>query len=94
MVTFFPSVKKPPGCSSSFCAGDSPVVPSALSYCTGPVCVGLSCPGARASVGCRASGAYRCLLIFTPVDQDNYQQLLGALDYSFLCAYAVGMYLR
>lgn len=28
------------------------------------------------------------------VDQDNYQQLLGALDYAFLCAYAVGMYLR
>lgn len=26
--------------------------------------------------------------------QDNYQQLLGALDYSFLCAYAIGMYLR
>lgn len=40
------------------------------------------------------SGAHCCLLIFTPVDQDNYQQLLGALDYSFLCAYAIGMYLR
>ncbi|KAK2089903.1 hypothetical protein P7K49_032569 [Saguinus oedipus] len=26
-------------------------------------------------------------------DKNNYQQLLGALDYSFLCAYAVGMYL-
>lgn len=31
---------------------------------------------------------------FSPADQDNYQQLLGALDYSFLCAYAIGMYLR
>ena len=32
---------------------------------------------------------------FSPrVDEGNYQQLLGALDYSFLCAYAVGMYLR
>ncbi|ELK08475.1 Glycerol-3-phosphate transporter [Pteropus alecto] len=29
----------------------------------------------------------------THAGQDNYQQLLGALDYSFLCAYAVGMYL-
>uniref|UniRef100_A0A8D0ECH1 Solute carrier family 37 member 1 n=1 Tax=Salvator merianae TaxID=96440 RepID=A0A8D0ECH1_SALMN len=28
-----------------------------------------------------------------PFDQSNYKQLLGALDYSFLCAYAVGMYL-
>ncbi|XP_042315511.1 glucose-6-phosphate exchanger SLC37A1 isoform X2 [Sceloporus undulatus] len=28
-----------------------------------------------------------------PFDKSNYQQLLGALDYSFLCAYAVGMYL-
>ncbi|XP_045630123.1 glucose-6-phosphate exchanger SLC37A1 isoform X2 [Ursus americanus] len=31
---------------------------------------------------------------WAPFDQDNYQQLLGALDYSFLCAYAIGMYLR
>ncbi|KAG8518583.1 Glucose-6-phosphate exchanger SLC37A1 [Galemys pyrenaicus] len=31
---------------------------------------------------------------WAPFDQDNYQQLLGALDYAFLCAYAVGMYLR
>lgn len=30
---------------------------------------------------------------WAPFDEDNYQQLLGALDYSFLCAYAVGMYL-
>ncbi|XP_028902551.1 glucose-6-phosphate exchanger SLC37A1 [Ornithorhynchus anatinus] len=30
---------------------------------------------------------------WAPFDKDNYQQLLGALDYSFLCAYAVGMYL-
>ncbi|KAM9696464.1 glucose-6-phosphate exchanger SLC37A1 isoform 2-T3 [Dama dama] len=30
---------------------------------------------------------------WAPFDQENYQQLLGALDYSFLCAYAVGMYL-
>lgn len=30
---------------------------------------------------------------WAPFDQDNYQQLLGALDYAFLCAYAVGMYL-
>nr|XP_033796347.1 glucose-6-phosphate exchanger SLC37A1 [Geotrypetes seraphini] len=28
-----------------------------------------------------------------PFDKDNYKQLLGALDYSFLCAYAIGMYL-
>ncbi|XP_076858694.1 glucose-6-phosphate exchanger SLC37A1 [Brachyhypopomus gauderio] len=28
-----------------------------------------------------------------PFDKDNYKQLLGAMDYSFLCAYAVGMYL-
>ncbi|KAF2975406.1 hypothetical protein EK904_001972 [Melospiza melodia maxima] len=28
-----------------------------------------------------------------PFDKSNYKQLLGALDYSFLCAYAVGMYL-
>lgn len=28
-----------------------------------------------------------------PFDQRNYKQLLGAMDYSFLCAYAVGMYL-
>lgn len=27
-------------------------------------------------------------------DKSNYKQLLGAMDYSFLCAYAVGMYLR
>uniref|UniRef100_UPI00398E3D6A glucose-6-phosphate exchanger SLC37A1 n=1 Tax=Pristiophorus japonicus TaxID=55135 RepID=UPI00398E3D6A len=27
-----------------------------------------------------------------PFDKSNYKQLLGALDYSFLCAYAVGMY--
>uniref|UniRef100_A0A5F9DNQ7 Solute carrier family 37 member 1 n=1 Tax=Oryctolagus cuniculus TaxID=9986 RepID=A0A5F9DNQ7_RABIT len=30
---------------------------------------------------------------WAPFDKSNYQQLLGALDYSFLCAYAVGMYL-
>ncbi|XP_075029227.1 glucose-6-phosphate exchanger SLC37A1 isoform X3 [Calonectris borealis] len=29
-----------------------------------------------------------------PFDKNNYKQLLGALDYSFLCAYAIGMYLR
>ncbi|TRZ01048.1 hypothetical protein DNTS_033664 [Danionella cerebrum] len=28
-----------------------------------------------------------------PFDRNNYKQLLGAMDYSFLCAYAVGMYL-
>ncbi|XP_063743703.1 glucose-6-phosphate exchanger SLC37A1 isoform X2 [Eleginops maclovinus] len=28
-----------------------------------------------------------------PFDKRNYRQLLGAMDYSFLCAYAVGMYL-
>ncbi|CAG5866023.1 unnamed protein product [Menidia menidia] len=28
-----------------------------------------------------------------PFDKSNYKQLLGALDYSFLCAYAVGMFL-
>ncbi|KAJ7420043.1 hypothetical protein WISP_50574 [Willisornis vidua] len=30
---------------------------------------------------------------WAPFDKNNYKQLLGALDYSFLCAYAVGMYL-
>lgn len=30
---------------------------------------------------------------WAPFDQEDYQQLLGALDYAFLCAYAVGMYL-
>ncbi|XP_051871208.1 glucose-6-phosphate exchanger SLC37A1-like isoform X2 [Pristis pectinata] len=29
---------------------------------------------------------------WAPFDKSNYKQLLGALDYSFLCAYAVGMY--
>uniref|UniRef100_A0A4W4FFY5 Major facilitator superfamily (MFS) profile domain-containing protein n=1 Tax=Electrophorus electricus TaxID=8005 RepID=A0A4W4FFY5_ELEEL len=28
-----------------------------------------------------------------PFDKGNYKQLLGTMDYSFLCAYAVGMYL-
>ncbi|XP_068185706.1 glucose-6-phosphate exchanger SLC37A1 isoform X2 [Antennarius striatus] len=28
-----------------------------------------------------------------PFDKKNYKQLLGAMDYSFLCAYAVGMFL-
>ncbi|KAA8588462.1 hypothetical protein FQN60_001656 [Etheostoma spectabile] len=28
-----------------------------------------------------------------PFDKKNYKQLLGTMDYSFLCAYAVGMYL-
>ncbi|TMS06635.1 Glucose-6-phosphate exchanger SLC37A2 [Larimichthys crocea] len=28
-----------------------------------------------------------------PFDKTNYKQLLGAMDYSFLCAYAIGMYL-
>ncbi|KAM3862205.1 glucose-6-phosphate exchanger SLC37A1 [Diretmus argenteus] len=28
-----------------------------------------------------------------PFDTNNYKQLLGTMDYSFLCAYAVGMYL-
>ncbi|XP_046906204.1 glucose-6-phosphate exchanger SLC37A1 isoform X4 [Hypomesus transpacificus] len=28
-----------------------------------------------------------------PFDKGNYKQLLGAMDYSFLCAYAIGMYL-
>ncbi|XP_068602087.1 glucose-6-phosphate exchanger SLC37A1 [Brachionichthys hirsutus] len=27
-----------------------------------------------------------------PFDKKNYKQLLGAMDYSFLCAYAVGMF--
>lgn len=30
---------------------------------------------------------------WAPFDKKNYKQLLGALDYSFLCAYAVGMFL-
>uniref|UniRef100_A0A7N8YHF2 Solute carrier family 37 member 1 n=1 Tax=Mastacembelus armatus TaxID=205130 RepID=A0A7N8YHF2_9TELE len=35
-----------------------------------------------------------CKNIFFDVsDKSNYKQLLGAMDYSFLCAYAVGMYL-
>ncbi|KAM4700694.1 glucose-6-phosphate exchanger SLC37A1 [Discoglossus pictus] len=29
---------------------------------------------------------------WAPFDKKNYKQLLGALDYSFLCAYAVGMF--
>ncbi|KAM6986664.1 glucose-6-phosphate exchanger SLC37A1 [Aplochiton taeniatus] len=28
-----------------------------------------------------------------PFDKSNYKQLLGAMDYSFLCAYAIGMFL-
>ncbi|KAJ8246707.1 hypothetical protein GJAV_G00254510 [Gymnothorax javanicus] len=28
-----------------------------------------------------------------PFDKSNYKQLLGTMDYSFLCAYAIGMYL-
>ncbi|XP_023806482.1 glucose-6-phosphate exchanger SLC37A1 isoform X1 [Oryzias latipes] len=28
-----------------------------------------------------------------PFDKKNYKELLGTMDYSFLCAYAVGMYL-
>ncbi|KAF6718224.1 Glycerol-3-phosphate transporter [Oryzias melastigma] len=28
-----------------------------------------------------------------PFDKKNYKQLLGTMDYSFLCAYAIGMYL-
>uniref|UniRef100_A0A671SK71 Solute carrier family 37 member 1 n=1 Tax=Sinocyclocheilus anshuiensis TaxID=1608454 RepID=A0A671SK71_9TELE len=28
-----------------------------------------------------------------PFNRNNYKQLLGAMDYSFLCAYAIGMYL-
>lgn len=31
---------------------------------------------------------------FLSSDKKNYKQLLGTMDYSFLCAYAVGMYLR
>ncbi len=27
-------------------------------------------------------------------DNDNYEQLLGSLDYAYLFAYAVGMFLR
>uniref|UniRef100_A0A8C1QMP7 Glucose-6-phosphate exchanger SLC37A1-like n=1 Tax=Cyprinus carpio TaxID=7962 RepID=A0A8C1QMP7_CYPCA len=34
---------------------------------------------------------YLCFSV--PVDRNNYKQLLGAMDYSFLCAYAIGMYL-
>ncbi|NP_001080464.1 solute carrier family 37 (glucose-6-phosphate transporter), member 1 L homeolog [Xenopus laevis] len=30
---------------------------------------------------------------WAPFDKKNYKQLLGALDYSFLCAYAIGMFL-
>ncbi|XP_042543302.1 glucose-6-phosphate exchanger SLC37A1 [Dipodomys spectabilis] len=30
---------------------------------------------------------------WAPFGKSNYQQLLGALDYAFLCAYAIGMYL-
>uniref|UniRef100_A0A3B4ZDW3 Solute carrier family 37 member 1 n=1 Tax=Stegastes partitus TaxID=144197 RepID=A0A3B4ZDW3_9TELE len=38
----------------------------------------------------------QCLItqvFFIFSDKSNYKQLLGAMDYSFLCAYAVGMYL-
>ncbi|KAM8977791.1 glucose-6-phosphate exchanger SLC37A1 [Pelodytes ibericus] len=38
-----------------------------------------------------AQNASRCG--WAPFDKKNYKQLLGTLDYSFLCAYAVGMYL-
>uniref|UniRef100_A0A671SK50 Solute carrier family 37 member 1 n=1 Tax=Sinocyclocheilus anshuiensis TaxID=1608454 RepID=A0A671SK50_9TELE len=34
---------------------------------------------------------YLCFSV--PIDRNNYKQLLGAMDYSFLCAYAIGMYL-
>jgi len=39
---------------------------------------------------------YKLMIYFENVflDKNNYKQLLGALDYSFLCAYAIGMYLR
>lgn len=39
---------------------------------------------------------FRLMICFENVflDKSNYKQLLGALDYSFLCAYAIGMYLR
>uniref|UniRef100_A0A8K9UYR5 Solute carrier family 37 member 1 n=1 Tax=Oncorhynchus mykiss TaxID=8022 RepID=A0A8K9UYR5_ONCMY len=37
---------------------------------------------------------FLCKNFFSPfLDKSNYKQLLGAMDYSFLCAYAVGMYL-
>ncbi|XP_009950005.1 PREDICTED: glycerol-3-phosphate transporter-like, partial [Leptosomus discolor] len=39
----------------------------------------------------KASNVSQCG--WEPFDKNNYKQLLGALDYSFLCAYAVGMYL-
>ncbi|XP_040401329.1 glucose-6-phosphate exchanger SLC37A1 isoform X2 [Cygnus olor] len=39
----------------------------------------------------KPSNASRCG--WEPFDKNNYKQLLGALDYSFLCAYAIGMYL-
>ncbi|XP_075886746.1 glucose-6-phosphate exchanger SLC37A1 isoform X2 [Nelusetta ayraudi] len=44
---------------------------------------GESATGLQSSVDCS----------WKPFDQRNYKQLLGAMDYSFLCAYAVGMYL-
>uniref|UniRef100_A0A4W4FIQ8 Major facilitator superfamily (MFS) profile domain-containing protein n=1 Tax=Electrophorus electricus TaxID=8005 RepID=A0A4W4FIQ8_ELEEL len=34
-----------------------------------------------------------CLCVCLHTDKGNYKQLLGTMDYSFLCAYAVGMYL-
>uniref|UniRef100_A0A673XUQ2 Solute carrier family 37 member 1 n=1 Tax=Salmo trutta TaxID=8032 RepID=A0A673XUQ2_SALTR len=34
-----------------------------------------------------------CVCVYVCVYKSNYKQLLGAMDYSFLCAYAVGMFL-
>lgn len=48
----------------------------------------------RTLMGSGSEAPLTCLSTLTRADQDNYQQLLGALDYSFLCAYAIGMYLR
>lgn len=44
----------------------------------------------RTELGCFQSS----VLEFVSSDKKNYKQLLGTMDYSFLCAYAIGMYLR
>uniref|UniRef100_A0A669DID0 Solute carrier family 37 member 1 n=1 Tax=Oreochromis niloticus TaxID=8128 RepID=A0A669DID0_ORENI len=42
---------------------------------------------------CSTQPRNRNSCLFAVVQHLNYKQLLGAMDYSFLCAYAIGMYL-
>lgn len=41
----------------------------------------------------RAASSALCLPLLLP-DQDNYKELLGAVDNAFLVAYAIGMFIR